>query len=527
MFKFLKDKIKSAVSKISEKIEEEGKKEEIEVPKVDTAVKVQEAEQPAQEEIIKTQEEPSQPETSKEEKKGFFSSIKSIFAKKEEEAKKETPSETKEEPVKEAIEPTPEPILAPEEKKSPVEIFAPQIVEEVKKEFESAKAEPTPAPPVQKHINKEVKKQPEPIKAAEPIKGKHPHVEQEKKPSVAHKVHSTFPQPLLKPAATPAPKSQIKAEIPITPAAQEKKPEAKQEPLEEKKGFFSSLKEKILTTTINEQQFEDMFFDMELALLENNVAVEVIGKIKHDLKASLVNQPIRRNKVEETVIISLKDSIKGLFETPFDLIEKIKEKEKKPYVVAFVGINGSGKTTSIAKMASMIKGQGFSVVLAAGDTFRAASIEQLSLHGEKIGIKVIKHDYGADPAAVAFDAIKHAEAKNADVVLIDTAGRMHSNDNLIQEMQKIMRVAKPDAKIFVGESITGNDCVDQAKSFNEAIGLDGIILSKADIDEKGGAAVSISYVTKKPILYIGTGQEYKDIKPFDSNDVMQNLGLEG
>ncbi len=566
MFKFLKDKIKSAVSKISEKIEEEGKKEEIEVAKESPqaeqpAIKQQKPVQtPAQLPTTQTPTEKKQePEPPKEEKKGFFSSIKSIFTKKEEEAPKEEP----EKKTEEISEPEPQVEKLPEEKKSPVEIFAPQIVEEVKKEFEAPKEDIKPII-VESRAQKEIpthqdstpiapKSIPSPKETVHPTPKVHAptpshtpkaaKTEQKKEhiptqhkkevPKAEHKKEQ--PAPKVE-AIKIGPKVQPRAETTSAELKREQstieqkkdgiQAESKEAPIEEKKGFFSQLKEKILTTTINTQQFEDMFFDMELALLENNVAVEVIDKIKYDLKTSLVDHPIKRNKVEETVIISLKDSIKGLFEAPFDIIEKIKEKEKKPYIIALVGINGSGKTTSIAKLAFMLKGKGLSVVLAAGDTFRAASIEQLALHGEKLGIKVIKHDYGADPAAVAFDAIKHAEAKNVDVVLIDTAGRMHSNDNLIQEMQKIMRVAKPDVKIFVGESITGNDCVDQAKSFNEAIGLDGIILSKADIDEKGGAAVSISYVTKKPILYIGTGQEYNDIKPFDSNDVMQNLGLE-
>ena len=295
--------------------------------------------------------------------------------------------------------------------------------------------------------------------------------------------------------------------------------------MEGEKGFFSALREKIMTTKISGQQFEDMFSEMEMALLENNVAVEVIDKIKHDLKEALVDHPIRRGRVEETVIVSLKDSIRGLFESAFDIVSRIREKREKPYVIAFVGINGSGKTTSIAKLASYLGEKGFSVVLAAADTFRAASIEQISQHGDKLGIRVVKHDYGADPAAVAFDAIKHGKAKGIDVVLIDTAGRMHSNADLVNEMKKIMRVAKPDLKIFVGESITGNDCVEQAKTFNDAVSIDGIILSKADVDEKGGAAVSVSYVTKKPILYIGTGQDYKDLRPFDVDAVMENLGL--
>ena len=205
------------------------------------------------------------------------------------------------------------------------------------------------------------------------------------------------------------------------------------------------------------------------------------------------------------------------------MLEKIKQ--KKPFVICFVGINGSGKTTTIAKIAKLLLNKKFTVVLAAADTFRAAAIDQLQLHANKLGVKLIKHNYGSDPAAVAFDAVKHAQAKGVDVVLIDTAGRMHSNENLIDEMKKIVRVAKPDLKIFVGESITGNDCVEQAKQFNEAIGIDAIILAKADVDEKGGAAISVSYVTQKPIVYIGTGQDYEDLKEFDQKMVINSLGL--
>jgi len=332
-------------------------------------------------------------------------------------------------------------------------------------------------------------------------------------------------------------KEEIK--YPIKKIDEAKKSEEKQKPQEEpkqkliektpdeNKGFFQSIKERIITTKIDDGQFEKLFWELELALMENNVAVEVIDKIKNDLKERLVEKPIRRTKVEETIGQSLKNSISDLFQNgKFDLLQEIKNKKEKPYVIAFFGINGSGKTTSIAKLASLLKDKKVSCVLAASDTFRAASIEQLQLHADKIGVKLIKHDYGSDPAAVAFDAIKHAKAKNIDAVLIDTAGRMHSNINLIDEMKKIIRVAKPDLKIFVGESITGNDCVEQAKTFNEAVGIDGIILAKADIDEKGGAAVSVSYVTKKPILFLGIGQEYSDLEVFDKEKILKNIGLD-
>ena len=309
-------------------------------------------------------------------------------------------------------------------------------------------------------------------------------------------------------------KQKVKESLKIT----EKEPE--------KRGFFEVVKEKIITTKINKEQFEKLFWDLELALMENNVAVEVIEKIKNDLKEQLVEKQIKRTKVEETINDALKNSIGGLFEgNHVSLIQDIKNKREKPYIIAFFGINGSGKTTTIAKIAKMLKDKKISCVLAASDTFRAASIEQLQQHADRIGLKVIKHNYGADPAAVAFDAIKHAKSKGIDTVLIDTAGRMHSNINLIDEMKKIIRVAKPDLKIFVGESITGNDCIEQAKTFGEAVGIDGIILAKTDVDEKGGAAVSLSYVTKKPILYLGTGQKYGDLEEFRAEVIIKNLGL--
>lgn len=298
----------------------------------------------------------------------------------------------------------------------------------------------------------------------------------------------------------------------------------KPEPDDEKKGIFEKFKQKVGSKKINEAQFENFFEDLELVLMEGNVAVEVIDKIKRDMKIDLVDVPIKRRKISETVRNTLRDSIEDLFkDNSIDLFARIRE--KKPYIISFFGINGSGKTTTIAKLARILLDKKLSVVLAAGDTFRAASIEQLQHHADTLKVKLIKHEYGSDPAAVAFDAIKHGEAKKVDVVLIDTAGRQHSNKNLMEEMKKIVRVAKPDLKIFVGESITGNDCVEQAKSFNEAIGIDGIILTKADIDDKGGAAVSISYVTGKPIMYLGTGQEYEDLHEFNSKKILDSIGL--
>ncbi len=298
----------------------------------------------------------------------------------------------------------------------------------------------------------------------------------------------------------------------------------------EAKGFFAKLKQKIVTKKINETQFDEIFWDLEIVLMENNVAIEVIEKIKRDLKNVLVDKPIKRGKIEQIILESLMNSVSGLFDIDkINLVQEIKlhkEKNNSPYVLCFLGINGSGKTTSIAKLVKMFQDNGIHSVIAAADTFRAAAIQQLEEHGSRLGVKVIKHDYGADAAAVAFDAIKYAEAHNLDVVLIDTAGRMHSNVNLMDELKKIIRVASPNLNIFVGESITGNDCVDQAKKFDEAVGINGIILTKADIDEKGGAALSVSYVTKRPILYLGVGQAYDELQEFDKDKVMKSLGFE-
>lgn len=321
-------------------------------------------------------------------------------------------------------------------------------------------------------------------------------------------------------------KEEVKKEKPDTDKLKKEIKEIKEETEVIEKSFLGKLKEKLTTKKISPEKFEELFNELELALMENNVAVEVIDKIKSDLKSNLVEKPISRSKVEETIKESLKNSINELFDVgEIELLDFIKSKIEKPYVIAFFGINGSGKTTSIAKIASLLKKNNFNVVLAASDTFRAASIEQLEKHADTIGVKIIKHDYNSDPAAVAFDAIKYAKSKNLDVVLIDTAGRMHSNVNLIEELKKVVRVSKPDLKIFVGEAITGNDCVEQAKTFNEAVNIDGIILTKSDIDEKGGAAISVSYITKKPIIYLGTGQEYDDLKEFEPDLVVEGLGL--
>jgi fused signal recognition particle receptor len=300
----------------------------------------------------------------------------------------------------------------------------------------------------------------------------------------------------------------------------EKETVSKEEP---KKKGLGKLTEKLTTKKISAEKFEKIFWDLELVLLENNVSVQVIDKIKENLKEELVDKPLPRN-VSAKILEVLKRTLDEIL--TFDKLDLIAlAKDKKPLIIAVFGINGAGKTTSIAKLTKYFQNNGLSVVLAACDTFRAAAIQQLEEHANNLKVKMIKHDYGSDAAAVAFDAKKYAEKNGVDVVLIDTAGRLHSNANLMAELEKIIRITEPDVKLFVGESITGNDCVEQAEKFNSLVEMDGAILTKADVDEKGGAPLSISYVIKKPILFLGVGQEYKDLEEFDKDKVLERLGL--
>lgn len=299
------------------------------------------------------------------------------------------------------------------------------------------------------------------------------------------------------------------------------------EEIKEKKGFFKKLKSSF-TYKISKEEFKDIFEDLEFLLLENNVALEVVEYIEKGLSKKLIGREINKNELEAEIRNELKKTLNEILiepDNPLDIIKQTKESEHRPFVILFFGINGTGKTTSLAKMTNLLQKNNLSVVLAAGDTFRAASIEQIQIHADKLKVPLVKHDYHSDPSAVGFDAIKYAQKHKIDVVLIDTAGRMHTRTNLIAEMKKICRVTNPDLKIFVAESIAGNDAIEQAKTFNNAIGIDGSILSKADIDEKGGTIISISYATNKPIFYLGVGQEYKDLEIFDKQKFIENLGL--
>ena len=295
----------------------------------------------------------------------------------------------------------------------------------------------------------------------------------------------------------------------------------------EELNFFQKITSKISKTKITEKEFDVYAEELGDLLIENNVALDVAEKIIKELKGDIVGKELLKKEVESEIYESFREIIRRILIEPFDIIKRIKElkSEEKPYVILFCGINGTGKTTTIAKIAEYLKKNDLSCILAAADTFRAASIEQIEKHGERLGVKVISHEYGSDPAAVGFDAIKYAKKNRIDAVLIDTAGRMHPEKNLMKEIEKIPKVTKPNLKLFIGESITGNDAIEQAKSFDWTLGIDGIILTKADIDEKGGTSLSVGYVIKKPILFLGTGQDYDAIEPFNKEKFIEKLGL--
>ncbi len=273
----------------------------------------------------------------------------------------------------------------------------------------------------------------------------------------------------------------------------------------------------------DEGKLDDLLWDLEVGLLESDVAYSVIQSIKKDIKEELKNASFSRFKASDFVETVLKNAISHVLKAnDFDFDVFIEER-KKPIVIMFIGVNGTGKTLSIAKIAKLLQKQGKTCVMAAGDTFRAGAIEQLTIHADKIGVKIIKHGPGSDPAAVAYDAIEHAKAKHKDVVLLDTAGRMQTNYNLMDEMAKIKRVAKPDLILFVGDALSGNDAVEQAKRFNEVVGIDGVILTKVDTDAKGGSSLSIAYTIGKPLLFIGVGQGYDDQIPFNPEWMVENI----
>ncbi len=292
----------------------------------------------------------------------------------------------------------------------------------------------------------------------------------------------------------------------------------------EKKPLLEDAEGGFLAKKITDKKLEDIIWELELALLESDVAVPVVDEIKVFVKKELSGKKIKRKlDLGDVVELALKNAISNVLITKQVNFDKFINDHKKPVILMFVGVNGTGKTTAIAKIVHRLKKHSKSSVIAASDTFRAGAIEQLERHASRLGVKLIKHQAGSDPAAIAYDTVEHAKARKKDVVLIDTAGRMQTNVNLMDEMKKIKRVANPDMIIFVGDSLAGNDAVEQAIKFNEAVGIDAAILTKIDADAKGGAALSIAHAVGKPILFVGTGQGYEDMVPFDPEWMVERL----
>jgi len=275
---------------------------------------------------------------------------------------------------------------------------------------------------------------------------------------------------------------------------------------------------------IDAATMDEVLWSLELGLMEADVALPVVEEIKREVRADLEGKRVdRRFSVEDAVRLALKNAVENVLKTNTFDFDQFVVKHDRPVVIMFVGINGTGKTTVIAKIAHRLQKMNLTTVLAASDTFRAGAIEQLSIHGDRLATKVIKHTAGGDPAAVAYDAVEHARARKRDVVLVDTAGRMQTNVNLMDEMKKIKRVAKPHLIVFVGDALAGNDAIEQALAFDKEVGIDAVVLTKIDVDAKGGAALSIAYTIKKPIAFLSTGQEYEEIIKFDSHWMVDRL----
>jgi fused signal recognition particle receptor len=314
----------------------------------------------------------------------------------------------------------------------------------------------------------------------------------------------------------------------IQEKAQEKETQEKTKIIKIKPSLVTKLESFVSPSiAIKENDIKSAFDDLELQLIEADVALPVAQEIIVELKSRIIGQRVKYNELDAFVKQNIVDSMREIIrQEHFDFISFVRERisrGEKPVKILFVGPNGHGKTTTIAKIAYLLKKNNFSTVIAASDTFRAAAIEQIGEHGRCLNVPVIKHQYGSDPAAVAFDAIKYAESHSIDVVLIDTAGRQETSRNLIEQMKKIERVISPHLKIFVGEGIVGHAIIQQVSEFNDAIKIDGVILTKVDCDTKGGSVISIRKATGIPIFYLGVGQNYEDLVPFNEEYIISKL----
>lgn len=274
---------------------------------------------------------------------------------------------------------------------------------------------------------------------------------------------------------------------------------------------------------VSEKDVSDALSELEMTLLESDVALPATDAIIAHVKKSLVGKHRKIGEsVDSLVVRALRDALLDVLGRGFDLQAYIRS-HPRPVKILFTGVNGTGKTTTVAKIGYFLKNQGFSVVIGAGDTYRAGAIEQIGVHAERLGIKIIQHPEGGDPSAVLFDTVQYATSHKIDVVLADTAGRFHNKANLMSQLDKIKRVMKPDLVVYVDEAVAGNDAVTRAAEFDKTVGADAVVLTKADMDSRGGAAISIAHTIGKPLMFIGTGQSYDDIAPFEPVQVVDEL----
>ncbi|WML67788.1 MAG: Signal recognition particle receptor FtsY [Methanoregula sp. SKADARSKE-2] len=286
-------------------------------------------------------------------------------------------------------------------------------------------------------------------------------------------------------------------------------------------------KMKVLITerelVVSEKNIVDALAELEMTLLESDVALPVTDAIIAHVRTGLVGKHRKIGEsVDALVLGALKDALLEVLGKGFDLSAYIRS-HGRPVKILFTGVNGTGKTTTVAKIGAYLKEQGFTIVIGAGDTFRAGAIEQIGVHAGRLDIKIIQHQEGADPSAVLFDTVQYALSHKIDVVLADTAGRFHNKSNLMNQLDKIRRVMKPDLIVYVDEAVAGNDAVTRAAEFDRAVGTDAVVLTKADMDSRGGAAISIAYTIGKPLMFLGVGQAYDDILPFDPTQVVDEL----
>lgn len=420
------------------------------------------------------------------------------LAKKEEEKAPEVPAEKIEELPEEK----------PEEKKA-----EPRKKEEMKTEApkkEEKKEKPAP--------KKEIRKK-EALPKAEK-KEKHPAAKAEKQVEVPEETQGELPEEKPQQVALPEPPSHEK-EAGEAPAPEPEKKEKERIKL----GALSAIKSIITQEVeISEKDVKGLLESFELELLEADVDIGVAESIMQELREKLIGAKIGKKELHRFIGRVIKETLTDTItnERAFDIVERVRASEK-PVKIIFFGINGAGKTTTIAKVAKLLMDNGFKVVFAAADTFRAAAIEQMAVHADRLNVRLIKRDYGSDPTSVAYDAVNYAKAHGIDAVLIDTAGRQDTNISLINEMKKMERVIKPDLKIYIGESIAGNAIIEQVSSFNREIGVDGVILTKLDCDPKGGTMLSINRATGIPVIYVGIGQGYGDLERFDAGKIVDRV----